>query len=166
MQDGFRFDSIADPPLKIVISYKTPCWSDGDTDRMVPLLSAFILFQAPDIKSTIDTFVNAVIRYDVAILERITDPQYVEVSPLGQVDEREKFLSFYRVPADKRGPGPSKVELTDWLIRPIGKSGSVAIFRETLEIGGRKISFRVTTVLQMKGSGWVVVSNHATALRG
>ena len=73
------------------------------------------------------------------------------------------FIEFQRTSV---APGPSKVELTDWLIRPIGKSGSVAIFRETLEIGGRKISFRVTTVLQMKGSGWVVVSNHATALRG
>lgn len=132
---------------------------------MLPVLSAIISFQAADIKSTIEAFANATIRYDVATLERLTDAQFVEVSPLGDVDPREKFLSYYRVPAEQRGFAPDKVEFSEWTLRQAGDSISIAIYRQSLVIKDRKMNFRITTALQRKGAQWLILSNHVSPLR-
>jgi len=122
------------------------------------------MLQSTDIKSTLTIYANAVISYDVSTLDRLLAKDYLEVSPLGEVDEREKVLSFYRVPQDQRGPSPTKLELSDWIIRFPEKSTAVVVFREDLEVAGRKMSFRVTSVLHQKGSQWQLVANHVNGL--
>lgn len=132
---------------------------------MLSLIPALCILQSTDIKSTLTTYANAVISYDVSTLDRLLAKDYLEVSPLGEVDEREKVLSFYRVPQDQRGPAPTKMELSDWNIRFPEKSTAVVVFREDLEVAGRKMSFRVTSVLHQKGPQWQLVSNHVNGLR-
>lgn len=140
---------------------------------LAPLPLVFIASQVigPDkeIEATLNDYTKAVVAYDVERLEQLLAPDYLEVSPLGEVDLREKVLSFYRVPESQRGPTPSSVVVSELKIRYMDKSKAIAVFREDLEIarGDQKVkmSFRFTSVLTKQGKVWKLVSNHVNGIR-
>jgi ketosteroid isomerase-like protein len=141
--------------------------------EMVTLSLAFVLSAAfspaEEIRSTLESYVGAVRTFDVPALERVLAKDYVEVSPLGEVDDRERTLSFYTVPPEKRGPTPTSITISELNLRFVTKGVAIAIFRDevSIEAGGRsmKLAFRVTSTLKLEKRSWVVVSNHFTALR-
>jgi hypothetical protein len=63
------------------------------------LLSVSIAAQTPRpeafIEVLLNTLVDAQMRFDAAQLDELLAPEYVEVSPVGDVDPRAKVLSFY-----------------------------------------------------------------------
>lgn len=117
----------------------------------------------------LNDYAKAVVAYDVKRLEELFAPDYVEVSPLGDVDLRDKVLSFYRIPESQRGPMPSGVSISELKIRFLDKSKAIAVFREDLEIDRAeqkiKMSFRFTSVVVKQGTKWKLISNHANAIR-
>jgi hypothetical protein len=117
------------------------------------------------VKSTVETYVNAVTKYDAQTLSGLLAKDYLEVSPLGEVDNREKVLSFYRVPKDQRGPVPTGLKLSEWNIRYLGKSTAIVVFREDLQVIERKMSFRFTMVMHRTGVKWQLISNHVNGIR-
>lgn len=117
------------------------------------------------VRATLESYVKAVVQYDVPELDRLFDQSYLEVSPLGEVDQREKVLGFYRVPADQRGPTPNAYSIDELLVRYPAKDVSVAVFREDIAVGDHKMSFRFTTLLKQSTNGWRLVSNHVNGIR-
>ena len=117
----------------------------------------------------LNDYAKAVAAYDVKRLEELLAPDYLEVSPLGDVDLRDKVLSFYRIPESQRGPTPTGLSISELKIRFIDKSKAIAVFREDLEIARAeqkvKMSFRFTSVVVKQGTKWKLISNHANAIR-
>ncbi|WP_419808911.1 DUF4440 domain-containing protein [Sphingomonas sp.] len=95
--------------------------------------------------------------FDQAALARLTAPDYVEVSPIGEVDPREKMLGFYA--ADKKTPVP--VITTDE--RTVSIAGTTAIVTERQSIGERAI--RVLYVARYAAAKWQLVSAQFTPIR-
>lgn len=133
------------------------------------ILANPVLDARDDVKAALGAYTEAVRTFDVAALDKVLSPDYLEVSPLGEVDPREKVLSFYRVSPDQRGPVPTAISLEDMHIRMIGKGTAVAVFQETITLdrSGKPfaLNFRVTSILVKKGRTWLIFSNHVNGLR-
>ena len=69
------------------------------------------------LKSLIKQMTDAQIAYDAATLDKIFTADYIEISPVGEVDPRQKVLGFYNAEAKLAAGMPPKLELTDYSIR-------------------------------------------------
>lgn len=137
-----------------------------------PLICLGILLASSpqaEIQSTIDSYLKAVREFDHQSLDRLFHKEYVEVSPLGEVDDRAKTISFYQIPVEQRGPLPKAITAKELSVRLPSDDVAICIFREDVEMdrGGQTmtISFRVTSVLKREEGRWVFVSNHANGIR-
>lgn len=103
--------------------------------------------------------------FDQAALKAITAENYVEISPVGEVDPREKMLSFY-APEQKR-PGP-QIKVDEPLVRVFGDS-AVIYTRLTYTMGtdsaARTFAMRAGYVAQFKDGKWLLVSAQYTGIR-
>jgi hypothetical protein len=54
------------------------------------------------LKQVIDQFTQAQVGFAPSVLRDLTTPEYIEVSPLGEVEPRDKMLGFY-VPKQSSG---------------------------------------------------------------
>ncbi|NYE60888.1 hypothetical protein FHW58_002040 [Duganella sp. 1224] len=103
--------------------------------------------------------------FDQATLKAITAENYVEISPVGEVDPREKMLSFY-APEQKR-PGP-QMKIDEPLVRVFGDS-AVIYTRLTFTMGtdsaARTFAMRAGYVAQHKDGKWLLVSAQYTGIR-
>ncbi len=125
--------------------------------------------ESVEIKKTIEAFVQATIRFDVESLRKLTHPDFVEISPLGEVDPRDKFLGFYDVPPEKRKSPVTGFEIQDLQRRSLRKDVVIAHYRQVMMIGsaeaGRKFQIQVTTVLSLESGRWVFCSNTFTPIQ-
>jgi hypothetical protein len=103
--------------------------------------------------------------FDVATLKAITAENYVEISPFGEVDPREKMLSFY-APEQKR-PSP-QLKIDEPLVRVFGDS-AVIYTRLSYTMGAgetaRTFAMRAGYVAQLKDGKWLLVSAQYTGIR-
>ena len=103
--------------------------------------------------------------FDQAALKAITADNYAEVSPLGEVDSREKMLSFY-APELKR-PAP-QLQVDEPQVRVLGDS-AVIYTRLTFTMGSgdaaRTFAMRAGYVAQFKDGKWLLVSAQYTGIR-
>lgn len=112
--------------------------------------------------------VEAQKNYDAEAMAKILAADYVEVSPLGEVDTRAKVLSFY-TPERKAKSG----ELTDYRLEEIttrvyGNSAVVvARLPFAMNAGGTATrgAFRCTFVLMKTKGQWKLVSSQFTTIR-
>jgi ketosteroid isomerase-like protein len=123
---------------------------------------------APDaaVNRTIDAFVAAQRGYDAAALKRLTTPDYVEVSPVGDVDSRDEMLGFYA--PDKKRPSPA-IGLSEREVRIAGPS-AIALAKLTMTVPGpggaaREIAMRATFTARRVGSLWQLSSAQYTPIR-
>lgn len=120
-------------------------------------------------QGVLTAYVTAVRHYDAESLDKLFDKEYVEVSPLGEVDDRAKTLSFYRVPADQRPPLPDDITLDEVQVRSLSANDAIAIARETvtMTLQGTKVSraFRATFALHKSNGTWRLFSAQFTAMR-
>ena len=106
--------------------------------------------------------------FDVSRLDQLLAPDYVEVSPLGEVDERAAVLSFYA--SDKRpAKAPPSVTLDNVNIRIYGDV-AVAVGRVAFQIQDAEPSsplreLRAVYVVRASGGRWQLVSSQYTPIR-
>ncbi|MDC8760657.1 nuclear transport factor 2 family protein [Janthinobacterium fluminis] len=103
--------------------------------------------------------------FDQAALRALTADNYIEVSPAGEVDTREKMLAFY-APEQKR-PAPA-VAVEEPLTRISGDTAIViARLAYTMSAGGQTRSFamRASYVAQKSAGTWKLVGAQYTGIR-
>ena len=71
---------------------------------VVPLHGQTKPITEPEGRTLIQSYLDAEHAFDAARLSTLVGRNYVEVSPLGEVDEHDRFLGFYA--ADKKVPIP------------------------------------------------------------
>ncbi|HWW70684.1 MAG TPA: nuclear transport factor 2 family protein [Duganella sp.] len=109
--------------------------------------------------------VDAQREFDVATLQAVTADNYVEVSPAGEVDSRDKMLSFYD-PAQRR-PAPT-VQVDEPTVRTFDQTAIViARLTYTMSAEGQSRSFamRASYVARRFDGKWKLVSAHYTGIR-
>ena len=115
--------------------------------------------------AAIQAFSDARTRFDSVALDRLLTPDYVEVSPRGEVDRRPAVLGFYT--ADKASPAPPMVLTT----QDVRRFGDTAIVIGSVEYtipapNGEKVkrTVRATYVERRLGGRWLIASTQFTGV--
>jgi len=122
------------------------------------------------LKSLVRQMTAAQSNYDANALDKILTKDYIEISPVGEFDPREKVLGFYKPelkpPADKMS---AQTEVTDFSIRNYGKFAVViARFNYTITSEGKTLpprSIRATIVCRKEKGAWLIASAQYTGIR-
>ena len=120
--------------------------------------------------SLIKQMTDAQIAYDATALDKIFTADYIEISPVGEFDPREKVLGFY-TPEAKAAAGKmsAKLDVTDFSIRSSDKFAIViSKFTYMLDNEGKALpprSMRVMTVFRREKDGWKIASAQYTGIR-
>lgn len=122
------------------------------------------------LKNLVGKMTAAQTKFDSAALDKIFTPDYIEISPAGEFDPREKVLGFYK--PEKKPSGDAMVatvEATDFTIRVYDKF-AVVIARLDFSFGGNKIDtgtrgIRATFVCRKEKGDWKIASAQYTAIR-
>lgn len=109
----------------------------------------------------VSKFLDAQAHYDVPALRALTADQFVEISPLGEVDPRDKMMGFYAKDAPPGAPIPVTDERQ---VRVFGDSAIVTL-RISFTINGQARSLRSNFVAHKEGTQWKVVSAQHTPMR-
>ena len=112
--------------------------------------------------------INAQGAFDVAALEKITTADYIEISPLGEFDPREKMLGFYK-PELKPESVEVKNSVDEFSVRNYGEFGIVIVrFNFSVLADGKTVlqrSMRVTYVCRKEKGIWKIASGHYTGIQ-
>ena len=150
--------------------------------KLTFLLFAFLLLsgfantavaQSTDVKlkSLVRNMLDAQIGYDVAALDKIYTADYAEISPVGEYDDREKAIGFYKPEATpNRDKIKRVVEADEFAIRDYGKVAVVvARFTASRTVEGQPprppVSFRTTIVCRKEKGEWRIASVQYTGMR-
>ncbi len=120
---------------------------------------------AAAVTSVTNRFLEAQRSFDLPTIRALTAENYVEISPAGERDEREKMLGFY-APEKKTEAPPLAIETEQTRL-----FGDVAIqtvkLTYTMTAGGqtRNMSLRATLVAHKRAGEWKMVSAHYTGIR-
>ena len=130
------------------------------------------LAAGPDLPPTaaltqlVERFSKAQQAFDVATLRDLTAEDYVEVSPLGEVDPRDKMLGFY---APEHKVDPPEMSIQDNQVRVFGDIGVVlariSYTMKGLDSQPHTHDLRATFVARKTSEGWKLVSTSFTPLR-
>lgn len=114
----------------------------------------------------VDSFTRAQREYDQPKLAALTTPDYVEVSPIGDVDTRDEMLSFYAPEKKRASP---ELTVTERLVR---RQGDTAVIMAKLGFaapgpGGvvRNVAMRASFVARRTGRTWRLAAAHYTPMR-
>jgi len=134
-------------------------------------VSAFAQTKEDDaLKSLVKQMTDAQAAYEPAALDKIFTADYIEISPVGEFDPREKVLGFYKPelkpPADKM---TASTEATDFSIRVYEKFAVViARLNYTITSDGKQMpprSMRATFVCRKEKGAWKIASAQYTGIR-
>jgi uncharacterized protein (TIGR02246 family) len=122
------------------------------------------------LKSLVKQMTVAQSAYDAATLDKIFASDYIEISPVGEFDPREKVLGFYKPelkpPAGKMS---ATTEADEFSIRVYDKFAVViARFNYTITSEGKTMpprSIRATLVCRKEKGAWKIVSTQYTGIR-
>jgi ketosteroid isomerase-like protein len=110
-------------------------------------------------------FLEAQRSFDLPAIRALTAENYVEISPAGELDDREKMLGFY-APDKKTQAPPLAVEHE--LTRVFGDVAIQTVkLTYTMMAGAeaRKMSLRASLVAHKRGGEWKLVSAQYTGIR-
>lgn len=129
-------------------------------------LAKVVATQGPIVEA-VRAFVTAQHDFDLAKITALTTDDYVEVSPLGEVDPRDKMLGFYA--PDKKVAGPA-ITMGDATVRMIGDRAAIVVISVSYDITPpgqppRTVSLRAAFVAQRIGGGWKLASAQYTPIR-
>jgi hypothetical protein len=132
------------------------------------LMAAGVAHAAPvdtELVALVQRYANAQSNFDQAAIRAATDEQFVEISPVGEVDSREKVLSFYA--PDQKRPGP-QLQIDEPAVRIFGDTAVVsARLNYSMNQGGqaRNFALRAGYVARLVNQQWVLVSAQYTGIR-
>ncbi len=134
-------------------------------------VSAFAQSKDDDaLKSLVKQMTDAQSNYQPDALDKIFTADYIEISPVGEFDPREKVLGFYKPelkpPADKMS---TALETTDYSIRNYGKFAIIiARLNYTITSDGKQLpprSMRAMIVARKEKGAWKIASAQYTGIR-
>ena len=115
--------------------------------------------------------VNAQTNFDTSTLEKIYASDFIEISPVGEVDPREETIGFYKPEANpNRDKVKTTVTIDEFLIRTYGKF-AVVIARLTFAQAEKESSarppfnIRVSLVCRKEKGVWKIGSAQYTGIR-
>lgn len=122
------------------------------------------------LKSLVKQMTDAQSNYDAKTLDNILTADYIEISPVGEFDPREKVLGFYKPelkpPADKMS---ATTEATEFSIRVYDKFAVVITrLNYTITSDGKQLpprSIRATIVCKKEKGAWKIASAQYTGIR-
>ena len=114
-----------------------------------------------------EAFVRVRNQFDQAAMIAMMAPEYQEVSPVGEVDSRERVIGFYA--ADKKSAAPP-MTITETVARPAGTIGVVTM-RIAYTMSGKDgqmqtRALRAGFVARRIKGDWQFVSLQFTPIRG
>lgn len=121
-------------------------------------------------KAIVKQMTDAQTNYDAAALNRIYTEDFIEISPVGEFDPREKVLGFYK---PELKPDSTKmavvVEASEYSIRNYGKT-AVVITKLTFKVTANGVeipprSMRATIVFRNARGTWKIASAQYTGIR-
>lgn len=122
------------------------------------------------LKTLVKQMTDAQINYRAEILDRIFTADYIEISPIGELDPREKVLGFYKSEMKpSAGKMSANVEATDLSIRTYGQF-AIVITRLNYQMTGEgkplpPRSIRAMIVCRKEKSAWKIASAQYTGIR-
>jgi uncharacterized protein (TIGR02246 family) len=121
------------------------------------------------LKSLTKQLTDAQSSFDAKALDRIFTSDYIEISPAGEFDPRDKVLGFYAPSAKPAGYTSPSVELSDYSIRDYGKFAIVIVkLTYTMTMDGKSMpprSIRATFVCRSEKGEWKIASSQFTGIR-
>jgi uncharacterized protein (TIGR02246 family) len=122
------------------------------------------------LKALVKQMTDAQAAYDAPTLDKIYTADFVEISPLGEFDERDKVLGFYK---PELKPPAGKMSATnqadEFSIRRYEKFAVViARFNYTITSDGKTLpprSIRATIVCRKEKGAWKIASVQYTGIR-
>src|SRR5262245_42623933 len=136
------------------------------------ILSANVVLAQNDdtvvLQSLVKQMVDAQSAYDPARLEKLTTADYIEISPVGEFDPREKMLGFYK-PELKPTNMEVKNEVDEFSVRNYGKFAVViARLNYLVTMDGKPMpprGIRATFVCRKEKGEWKIASVQYTGIR-
>ena len=120
---------------------------------------------AEQAKSLVEQHVKAQLAFDVDALNQLTHSRYFEVSPVGELDAKEKMLSFYA----KKGNGPvPELQIADWQVREWPATTIISTrlnYKMQLGEQSRQFAMRATYVLCQEDARVKICSAQYTPIR-
>lgn len=132
------------------------------------LMSAGAASAAPsdtELMALVQRYAEAQSNFDQAAIRAATDEQFVEISPVGEVDSRAKVLSFYA--PDLKRPAP-QLQIDEPAVRIFGDTAVVSVrLNYSMNQGGvaRNFAMRASYVARLVNQRWVLVSAQYTGIR-
>ncbi len=114
-------------------------------------------------------FVAAQRGFDQARLEALLAPDYLEISPLGEVDLREEVIGFYSPEAKAKvaaaaGAQLPRIALDEERVRVFGDNAMVTL-RESFRRAGQDRAMRVSFHFRRIDGAWKLQSSQYTPIR-
>ena len=122
-----------------------------------------------ELTALVKQMAEAQTKFDAATLDKIYTADFIEISPAGEVDPRDKVLGFYKPEAKPPGEMPS-VTTDEFMIRTYGNF-AVVIVRltyapaATAPAARPPFSIRVTIVCRKEKGVWKIGSSQYTGIR-
>ena len=122
------------------------------------------------LKALVRQMTDAQSAYDAAALDKIFTSDYIEISPVGEFDPREKVLGFYKPELNPPAGKMSAVtEATEFSIRNYGKFAIVITrLNYTVTMDGKTLpprSIRAMIVCRKEKGAWKIASVQYTGIR-
>ncbi len=122
------------------------------------------------LKGLVGEMIDAQMAYSPEKLDKLFTPDYIEISPVGEFDERSKVLGFYD---PKTKPDPAKFSssatLDEFSIRNYGKFAVViARVDYTIKSDGKTLpprSLRLTLAIRKIKNEWKIASVQYTGIK-
>ena len=118
--------------------------------------------------SLVKQLADAQVAFDVSALDRIFTSDYIEISPLGEFDPRDKVLGFYKPEMKPPGGIGMTLDVSEVSIRNYGKFAVVIAKLTYTPTGGQNApprSIRGTFVCRREGKDWKIASAQYTGIR-
>ncbi len=131
-----------------------------------PVAAQSVETDAHHLAQRAEAFVQVRNQFDQAAMIAMMAPEYQEVSPVGEVDSRERVIGFYA--PDKKKPAPP-MTITETVARPAGALGVVTM-RIAYAVPGKdgqlhSRELRAGFVARRIGEEWRFVSAQFTPIR-
>ena len=121
-----------------------------------------------ELTALVKQMTEAQTRFDAATLDKIYTSDFIEISPIGEVDSRDKTIGFYKPEAKPPGEMPS-VTTDEFVIRAYGNF-AVVIVRLTYAAAATPaarppFSMRAMVVCRKEKGVWKIASSQYTGIR-